>query len=657
MSIWNDLVSNYKNSDLSVIFSNLGVLDVETSDYSTLKVASLAQWTLESGRGTSVLATKHFNFAGLKWRDEMKNFATKVHYIDSVGEPDYYCKFTSLENFIIGYWKFITRSPYTGWQDYISSPQDYIGFLKSKGYAGDPDYITKVVKLFPEARQLLNLSPEEEIGPIGTWIKETDEAIYWMRGKYYIEKADKVDNDNNNEFDVVITKLKEWFSGDEYPIPRTMKIGQGDVPEPAPIKRHGHGSDGDQEETRQKPRQPSMKFDSAHTSNFTSGRSGQSIDTIMVHNTVGSFQSAVNWFKNSTSNVSAHYVISRQGEIKQMVEDEHTAWHAGNSDINRRSIGIEHEATEAQKGFTTAMENASIALIKYLMHEYNVSVDRVLPHRIDWGGAHNTSCPNLLWPNQKDFNVWKDQNLENTQRQGLGGDSVKTSVQILRPSNGDEFNINQSFTIEGTADDGVKSVNVYTPWGGTNWALGTSIPVVDGKWSLTVSTGFNTGGQREILAEGNGVNDNSLDFYPDEVRILIGTGMTKPTRGDRISSHFGWRNGRMHKGIDIAANRGVPVFAVADGVVTVAKTGCRKGNQSCGGGFGNHIFIKHSALSLETVYAHLTTVLISNAQTVTRGQQIGTIGSTGGSTGPHLHFEIRENGIPKNPLDFINPIV
>ncbi len=85
----------------------------------------------------------------------------------------------------------------------------------------------------------------------------------------------------------------------------------------------------------------------------------------------------------------------------------------------------------------------------------------------------------------------------------------------------------------------MKTVNLYTPWGGTNWELGTSIPVVDGKWSVRIPNGFNTGGQREILAEGNGAEDNSLDFDPDEVGIQIGTGMSKPTRGDRISSPFG----------------------------------------------------------------------------------------------------------------------
>lgn len=250
MTIWDDLVSTYKNSDLEIIFSNLGISDVAESDYSGLKVASLAQWILESGRGTSLLATKHHNFGGLKWRNEMEGFAKRAFYEASDG-PDYYCKFASLEDFITGYWKFITRSPYTGWEDQTDSPEEYIEFLKSKGYAGDPNYVIKVTNLFSEASELLSLPQEEEITPMGTWIKETDPAIYWMQGGYYIDKVDKVPDDG--EFAVVITDLKQWFSGSEYPIPRTMKIAQGNVPEPQPLlKRDGHGEG--EGETKRKPR-------------------------------------------------------------------------------------------------------------------------------------------------------------------------------------------------------------------------------------------------------------------------------------------------------------------------------------------------------------------------------------------------------------------
>jgi len=654
MAVWHDLVSLYKDRDLAGLFSSLEISEIAASRFSNLKIASLAQWILESGRGTSTLATKHFNFAGLKWRDEMQDFATAVLYDASDG-PDRYCKFAGLEEFVKGYWKFITRSPYTGWEDETSSAEEYIQFLQSRGYAEDVNYVNKVVNLFPEARQLLELPQEGEITPTGTWIKETDAAIYWMQGEHYIDKADKITD--GDESSVVITDLNEWFSGHEYPIPQMMKIAHGEVPEPPPKPPTAPGRTGrnipgaDRTPVPHRPR--ISRF--IQSPNHNKGRSGQTIDTIVLHNTEGAFAGAISHFQNRDSEVSAHYLISRQGEIVQMVKDDDTAWHARS--FNSRSIGIEHEATRTRKGFTSDMEQASIALVKYLMHTYKISLGRVLPHRHDWGGSTATTCPNLVWGSQQKFNAWKEQNLQSRIDSDSREQPLTPLVKILQPSDGEEFQVNQPFTVAGEADDTVHTVNVYTPWGGTNWALGTSIPVIDGRWSIRLSKGFNTGGEREILAEGNGVEGNSLDFSPAEVRIAISTGMTKPTRGGRISSRFGMRGGRMHNGIDIAVNRGVPVFAVADGSVSIVRSGCREGNKRCGGGFGNHIFIKHATLGLTTVYAHLSVVSVSNGQGVTRGQRIGSIGSTGHSTGPHLHFEIRQNGVPKNPLDFINPIV
>ena len=79
-----------------------------------LRDVTMAQWLLESGRGTSGLATEHLNFGGLKWRPEMIGFATKVEFEAHDG-VDFYCKFATLENFINGYWRFLERAPYSGW--------------------------------------------------------------------------------------------------------------------------------------------------------------------------------------------------------------------------------------------------------------------------------------------------------------------------------------------------------------------------------------------------------------------------------------------------------------------------------------------------------------------------------------------------------------
>ena len=119
-----------------------------------LRAVTLAQWALESGRGTSELARVHGNFAGLKWRPEMEGFAEKISYGAHDGVDDY-CAFRSVGAFIRGYWRFIGRSVYDGWRDFADDPTGYVTFLKSRGYAGDPRYVTKVLSILPEAEDLI----------------------------------------------------------------------------------------------------------------------------------------------------------------------------------------------------------------------------------------------------------------------------------------------------------------------------------------------------------------------------------------------------------------------------------------------------------------------------------------------------------------------
>lgn len=118
--------------------------------------------------------------------------------------------------------------------------------------------------------------------------------------------------------------------------------------------------------------------------------------------------------------------------------------------------------------------------------------------------------------------------------------------------------------------------------------------------------------------------------------------MNRPSRGS-ISSTFGMRWGRMHKGIDIAANFGATINAALEGTVTYA------GWQD---GYGKVIKIDHGE-GIETTYAHCSSIAVEKGEAVKQGKKIGEVGSTGNSTGPHLHFEVRENGEPKNPEKYI----
>ncbi|MEA4884446.1 MAG: peptidoglycan DD-metalloendopeptidase family protein [Clostridia bacterium] len=121
-----------------------------------------------------------------------------------------------------------------------------------------------------------------------------------------------------------------------------------------------------------------------------------------------------------------------------------------------------------------------------------------------------------------------------------------------------------------------------------------------------------------------------------------------PTLG-RISSEFGWRvhpvfkDRRFHSGIDIAARTGTRVAAAASGTVLLA---------GWINGYGNTVIIAHGD-GLSTLYGHNSALTTSSGKTVLQGDTISKVGSTGFATGPHLHFEVRLNGKPKNPLDWL----
>ena len=122
-------------------------------DRPALKQISFAQWMLESGRGTSELATRHYNFAGLKWRAELAPFARRIDYRAHDG-TDAYAKFATIADFIAGYWAFIGRAPYVGWQAHADSPQRFIDFV-GPIYTPAPGYAARVAALLPQATAAL----------------------------------------------------------------------------------------------------------------------------------------------------------------------------------------------------------------------------------------------------------------------------------------------------------------------------------------------------------------------------------------------------------------------------------------------------------------------------------------------------------------------
>lgn len=122
-----------------------------------------------------------------------------------------------------------------------------------------------------------------------------------------------------------------------------------------------------------------------------------------------------------------------------------------------------------------------------------------------------------------------------------------------------------------------------------------------------------------------------------------------PVEGMRLTSDYGTRSDpfrrgrRQHNGVDLAGPIGTPIYATADGIVSKA---------SWFGGYGNYIAIEHGG-SMQTRYGHMSRLNVTEHQRVKKGEIIGYMGSTGRSTGSHLHYEVRINGKAVNPIPFM----
>jgi len=155
----------------------------------------------------------------------------------------------------------------------------------------------------------------------------------------------------------------------------------------------------------------------------------------------------------------------------------------------------------------------------------------------------------------------------------------------------------------------------------------------------------------ESIKEAIPITEDSLKGLEKQVEAQRAreqaTPSLRPVAGN-ITSGFGYRRSpfdasrEFHAGIDIAAPSGTAVHATAAGTVRMA---------SWNGGYGNVIFLDHG-FGFVTVYAHLSRISVRVGQTVDKGQVIGLVGSTGRSTGPHLHYEVRVGGATVNPMRF-----
>ncbi len=159
--------------------------------------------------------------------------------------------------------------------------------------------------------------------------------------------------------------------------------------------------------------------------------------------------------------------------------------------------------------------------------------------------------------------------------------------------------------------------------------------------------------EREHVAEMEALQQVSSELAAkiQAAQAAAGTGGGSPSAAGYVwpvlgpvTSPFGWRWGRMHEGIDIAAGSGTPIRAAAAGTVIYA---------GWLGGYGNLTIIDHGG-GVATAYGHQSSLAASTGAYVAQGQVTGYVGSTGHSTGAHLHFEVRVNGVPQDPLGYLS---
>ena len=191
----------------------------------------------------------------------------------------------------------------------------------------------------------------------------------------------------------------------------------------------------------------------------------------------------------------------------------------------------------------------------------------------------------------------------------------------------------------GIDDNRLRRINgVYDP---TQLQVGTRLWVPGARQVLEIDTKKN----KRVITQKKGRSKRRLKTKSVPLKAIKATKgfLIWPVKG-QLTSKFGNRNGRHHDGIDIGARKGTPVVAAADGKIMFSGWGPT--------GYGLMLIIKHKN-NLTTVYAHNSHIHVHKNLVVRQGQRIASVGSTGRSTGPHLHFEVRNDTHSQNPLNYL----
>lgn len=293
--------------------------------------------------------------------------------------------------------------------------------------------------------------------------------------------------------------------------------------------------------------------------------------------------------------------------------------------INENSPEIEYDVWETAKASTSVLANSGSSTYTFVSEkpraeiiEYEVKAGDTIS---SIAGRYGVSVDTVVWENE------------------LGSAKAKIKPgQVLRilPTTGIAHEVKRGETVYSIAKKYDISAQAIVDWPYNTFANDETFALAIGQ-TLVVPDG--------VMPEKKPSAPRQQQYYAKVAPPsggTTGTGQFLWPAGGRITQYYRtW-----HRGIDIA-NKGLPGIAAADsGTVTVA-------GWIYPAAYGNRIEIDHGN-GYVTLYAHLNKIYVSPGQRVNKGQVIGQMGSTGRSTGPHLHFEIRQNGAAVNPLSFLN---
>ena len=435
------------------------------TQYPLLRVAYLSQCILESGRGSSFLFNAAGNPTGIKWRPELQGFAERKFLVTPT-EPlgSEWCYWDKPDKAVLGYWKFISRPIYNGWEKYGNDPAGYIQHIWDCGYATDPSYVQKVLSLFPEANKLIKLTAPTKMST-ATWFlfqsttdggsivramagSSTADTLSDFSRDALIKFLDSYDNartfllspDSGVVSDKTLSQIPSNSVSTAKPVSLELRRTDNGMPAILALDKDGKPvayikskfkSDfvvflSDRKDIKKisvaprdsaDPRPGPGSLDSIARPEVKwvdgcpnqSSRNGSRISSIVMHYTTSrNINGTISWFLNPASRVSSHYIIAQDGEIVQMVKDSVKAWHCAG--FNATSIGIEHSAAPGDS-LTQEQSNSSAKLVGWLVKEYGINEDRIFGHRWNPDNPGGTDCPGDLWPSISNLENWVRRNI------------------------------------------------------------------------------------------------------------------------------------------------------------------------------------------------------------------------------------------------------